>query len=329
MIHVAFCLDDGYAAHCATVMASAMSHSGPGERITFHLLSDSLSEDNKQAIETWTAGHEGMEAKFYHIDRSRFEAFMVEKESTYLNISIYFRLILPELLPDLDKVIYLDCDTLVCDSLRKLCETDISGYALAGVRDRINDYVRVYNRLDYPMQEGYVNSGVLLINLRRWREDNAFNKSVTIARSKSKQLLNHDQDVINALYHGEILFLDFRWNLLEWFLYEERLIFMSKHFYPEIERAIANPGVIHYCVPGKPWNKECINPFAPLYAEARALTPWPKYTITRRSRPTAKQKIIKVLRRVCALAGLCHYEANHCLVRKNIYKVEDANNVLW
>ena len=326
-IQIAFCLDDGYAAHCATVMASVMENN-KGERVTFHLLSDSLGEENKQTIEAWTARHEGMTARFYHIDSRRFEAFSVGK-STYLNISTYFRLILPELLPDLDKVIYLDCDTLVCGSLRELWNIDISRYALAGVRDRINDYVRVYNRLDYPMTDGYVNAGVLLINLHRWREDNVLERAVDIAHTMVGRLHNHDQDIINKLYHGEILFLSFRWNVLEWFLYEERFIHISRRYYAEIERAIASPTILHYCTPAKPWNTECVNPFANLYAKYRAMTPWPTFKVTRRSHPTVKQRFLTALKRMLALTGLYTFDARRTPLRANIYKVEDGYNVLW
>ena len=327
MIHIAFCLDDGYAAHCASVMASVMENN-KDERVTFHLLSDSLSEENKHAIETWTAGHEGMTARFYNIDRRSFEVFHVGK-SNYLNISTYFRLILPELLLDLDKVIYLDCDTLVCGSLRELWDIDISRYALAGVPDRINDYVRVYNRLDYPMSDGYINAGVLLINLNRWREDNVFEQAADIARVMTGRLHNHDQDIINKLYHGEILFLSFRWNVLEWFLYEERFIYMSRQYYPEIERAIASPAILHYCTPAKPWNIECINPFGNLYSKYRAMTPWPTFNVTRRSRPTTKQRLLTALKRMFALTGLYSFDTHRTPLRADIYKVEDEHNVLW
>lgn len=326
-IHVAFCLDDRYAPHCAAVMASVIANN-KGERITFHLLSDSLSERNRHIIKAWTAEHEGMSVQFHAIDRQRFEPFSVGK-STYLNISTYFRLILPELLSDLERVIYLDCDTLVVDTLRPLWNTNLEGYALAGVRDRINDYVRVYNRLGYSMTDGYVNAGVLLINLQRWREDNVFQKAVTIAQTMQGRLHNHDQDIINLLYHGSVLFLDFRWNVLEWFLMEERFLWISKQYYPEIERAIKQPAVLHYCTPAKPWNAECANPFKHLYSQYRAMTPWPTYELIRRSKPTIRQRILNVAKCLCSMIGLYRYEPRRSRVRADIYKVEDASNILW
>lgn len=325
-MEIAFCLDNNYVPHCATAIASVIANNRD-ERITFHVLSDGITKENKTKLCNWIDGYKDKTIVFHEIDKKRFDVFPVG--DAYINISTYFRLAMPELIPELDKVLYFDCDIIVNGSLSELWDTDISDYAFAGVRDRINDYVRVYNRLDFPLQYGYANAGVILINLKRWRNDNVFEKAAEIARQIPQKLKNHDQDILNKLYHGNILFVDFKYNLLEHFLLREDRLFISKDYYPAIECAIAEPVVIHYCMPQKPWHSDCTNPFQQLYNKYRALTPWPEFTPTPRYKRTLQQKLLIAAKRMFSFAGLYNYNPIPSAVRENIFKIEDENNVVF
>lgn len=325
-MHIAFCLDNNYIPHCATVIASIMDNN-QSEKITFHLLSDSISENNKRMLTDWVSSYNSNNIQFYTINKEDFAVFPIE--DAYINISTYFRLIMPYLLKGIDKVIYLDCDVIVNDSLKDLWNVDISNYALAGVRDRINDYIRVYNRLNYPMSYGYVNAGVLVINLEQWREDNIFEKATTIAHKIPKQLKNHDQDIINLVYHDSMLFLDFKFNLLEHFLYTEDNLYFNKKYYSSIEQACANPVIIHFCMPCKPWHKECINPFKHLYEKYKKMTPWPKLTIMKHDNYSFKKSFIIMIKRTMSILKLYHYVTRESPVRKNLLKIEDENHVIY
>lgn len=196
MIHIALCFNETYTQYATTVVASVIANNIT-ENIRFHLLVDNIAPYNEKEISKWIEGRAQKKVTFYHIDKNEFDIFPLGE--AYINISTYFRLVMPKLLDGIDKVLYLDCDVIVNSSLKELWDTDIENYALAGVRDRINDYVRVYNRLGYPMQDGYVNAGVLLINLKRWREDDIYVKAAEIASRMPKRLLNHDQDIINLV----------------------------------------------------------------------------------------------------------------------------------
>ena len=231
-----------------------------------------------------------------------------------------------ECLNQIDKDLYLDCDVIVNGSLCELWNTDISDYAVAGVRDRINYYIRLYNRLGYPMSEGYINSGMMLINLKKWREDDFFKKAQQLACEKGASVLkNHDQDIINAIYHGQILMLPFRYNLLEYYLYVEEWLYLDRKYYPEIVEACKNPAIIHFCMPQKPWHYECINPFKELYYKYRKMTPWPEVGLTHKvQRLSRKQKIKGLLGKL----GLYHVESKPTL-RRDVNVIEEKDNVLF
>ena len=136
---------------------------------------------------------------------------------------------------------------------------------------------------------------------------------------------NHDQDIINAIYHGQILMLPFRYNLLEYYLYVEEWLYLDRKYYPEIIDACQNPAIIHFCMPQKPWHYECINPFKELYYKYRKMTPWPEVELTHKvQKLSCKQKVKMLLGRL----GLYHIESKPTL-RRDVNIIEEPNNVLF
>lgn len=321
-MHIVFCLDNYYIPYCATTIASIIDNN-QAERITFHLFVDEITDANRVMMQEWFVKQDGKDILFYDLSEDDFKDFPVG--DAYINLTTYFRLVIQDKLPDIDKVIYLDCDTIVNGSLKELWNTEMGDYAVAGVRDRVNDSIRLYNRLRYPMHDGYVNAGVLLINLIKWREFHVFDRAKEIAKAMPEALKNHDQDIINILFHDNKLMLPFRYNLLEYYLYVEEWLYLDRKYYPEIIDACQNPVIIHFCMPQKPWHYECINPFKDLYYKYRKMTPWPEVELTHKiQRLSRKQKVKMLLGRL----GLYHIESKPTL-RHDVNIIEEPNNVLF
>lgn len=321
-MHIVFCLDNNYVPYCATTIASVIANNQE-EEITFHLFVDGITDVNRKKLQEWVCGIERKCIKFYELSEDDFKDFPVG--DAYINLTTYFRLVIQDKLPAIDKVIYLDCDTIVNGSLKELWNTEMGNCAVAGVRDRVNDSIRLYNRLRYPMHNGYVNAGVLLINLKKWREFHVFDKAKEIAKAMPKTLKNHDQDIINILFHDNKLMLPFRYNLLEYYLYVEEWLYLDYKYYPEIIEACKNPTIIHFCMPQKPWHYECINPFKELYYKYRKMTPWPEVVLTHKTQKLSrKQKVKMMLGRL----GLYHIESKPTL-RHDVNIIEEQNNVLF
>ena len=321
-MHIVFCLDNNYIPYCATTMASVICNNQEQE-ITFHLFVDGITDANWNTMQKWISGFEGKGILFYNLSEADFKDFPVG--NAYINLTTYFRLVIQDKLPNIDKVLYLDCDTIVNGSLAELWITDMEDYAVAGVRDRVNDSIRLYNRLRYPMSDGYVNAGVLLINLKKWRECHVFDRAKELAKTMPEALKNHDQDIINAIYHGQILMLPFRYNLLEYYLYVEEWLYLDRKYYPEIIEACKNPTIIHFCMPQKPWHYECINPFKELYYKYRKMTPWPEVVLTHKTQKLSRKEKVK---RLLGRLGLYHIECKPTL-RKDINVIEEKDNVLF
>lgn len=321
-MHIVFCLDNNYIPYCATTIASIID-TNQTEKITFHLFVDGIMDANRVMMQEWLGKQEGKDILFYELSEDDFKDFPVGE--AYINLTTYFRLVIQDKLPDIDKVIYLDCDTIVNGSLKELWNTEMGDYAVAGVRDRVNDCIRLYNRLRYPMHDGYVNAGVLLINLKKWRKFHVFDRAKEIAKAMPEALKNHDQDIINILFHDNILMLPFRYNLLEYYLYVEEWLYLDRKYYPEIIDACNNPAIIHFCMPQKPWHYECINPFKNLYYKYRKMTPWSEVELTHKIQKLSRKQKVKML--LCKL-GLYHIESKP-LLRHDVNIIEEQNNVLF
>ena len=118
--------------------------------------------------------------------------------------SAYFRIHLPEILKDYDKCLYIDADTLCFNSLEELYNTEVE--YIGGCEEIDNRWIRMQkSQLNIPK---YINSGVLLMNLKNLRDDNFTEKCITSIKDIKCSPWFHDQTVINAVYNDKITILD-------------------------------------------------------------------------------------------------------------------------
>ncbi len=205
--------------------------------------------------------------------------------STFLTRASLFRLLLPRLLPDLDRVIYLDSDIVVRDSLRPLWETDLGGDLLAAVRDAGSPFPAGplgtdWRGLGLDPGAPYFNTGMLLIPLAEWRREDVSERTLALLRRQRPRW--GDQDGLNSVVGRRWVELPRRWNLqspdalgggLAWALWRE-----------DVELALRDPAVVHYTDRDKPWLAECQHPLAEHWYGALEATGWSGWR-PRRRRP--------------------------------------------
>jgi lipopolysaccharide biosynthesis glycosyltransferase len=169
---------------------------------------------------------------------------------------IYYRMMLPNLLPDPEKIIYADVDTLFLDSLADIEDINMTGCYVAGVKDIINaqshwKYLPADNK--HSLVGGYINSGFLILNLKLIRENGLYERWLDL--SIAKKYNYPDQDILNITCKGKILHLPPRYNFIVW-SESEYNEFISAGVYSREEYALAKyaPVMLHYC-PAKPWKK--------------------------------------------------------------------------
>lgn len=216
-IPVVWGLDEKYILQAFVVMHSVLKHSN--EEFVFVLITaDDIAERAKEMEILLAKEYQNFEIEIIHIDANAFDG--VNIFSPHLSKAAYFRLLIPEVLKEYDKCIYLDCDVIVNGDLKELYDISIKDYYIAGVKDChvIHDNVREQRHqemLGLPSRETYINSGVMLMNLNKLRRDGMKEKFLLQA---PKDNWNEDQDVLNVCCYGAIKVLPLKYNLFQFYL---------------------------------------------------------------------------------------------------------------
>lgn len=260
------------------VMLTSLFENNKGECVNIHLLHGGITDEHIGQLKSLVAGY-GQQICFYKMDELTFKDFPIGKsyQNSHVGASMatYYRLILTQVLSDdIEKVIYIDGDILVADSLRGLWNTDISDKALAAVPDSFTNDITHYNRLRYSQKDGYFNAGLLLINLIYWREQNLVDKFLDYVKYNPERLACHDQDVLNYFLKDAKMDLPFKYNMLNEYWFDVRYNMVSWEYEEQIREGQRHPVIVHFtCIP-KPWYKNCKHPYKREFDKYRAMTVW-------------------------------------------------------
>jgi lipopolysaccharide biosynthesis glycosyltransferase len=194
--------------------------------------------------------------------------------SRHITRAAYLKVFIPELLPrEIEKVIYLDCDVIVEEDLSDLWNIDISGYHLGAVLD-----TTLTDRLSVLVGEAgmpYFNSGVMLLNLRKWREDDTVRVILKFINENHEKLLYHDQDALNAILYKKWLHIDAKWNVQTPMFFRQVKNESTNDI--SLRYALEKPHIIHYSGRGKPWRYITTHPLRTNYYRYLKLTPWREF----------------------------------------------------
>lgn len=268
-IYIAFSVDHTYVPYMKVSMGSILRNN-INERIVFEILDVGLNEEDILSIRSFVGDYKKVELYIYNL--KNIVALIGVKVPTFLDSwGAYGRLFLPDVLEDCDKVLYLDCDTLVVGGIRSLWNIDITEYYVAGVKDTTSEIYR--RKIGLVHDDIYINSGVLLINLRAWRLA-GIGKSVIMYISDNKDSATlPDQDGINIACKGKIQVLPSVYNVMSpvFLMPYENIIgyFQVQDYYSkeQIKNARKKPIIIHFTgyPDRRPWEKECKHPLTRLY----------------------------------------------------------------
>lgn len=264
-------IDDSYTKYCVVMMTSLFENN-KGEDLNIHIIASDLLPANLSILSDVVEKKYSHKLYCYLVGDSLLSGFPIEDKS-HISISTYYRLFLSSILPkDLPKVIYLDCDLLVRGSIRELWEQNVEGYAIGCVEDMWSGKADNYSRLHYDSLFSYFNAGVLLANLDYWRKSNFEEKALDYIRKYPERLLFNDQDVLNAIFHNQKVFISFRWNMQDGFFRQKRRL--RKDVWSELDKELKCPVIIHYTGSKKPWNYKSIHPYKSEYFNYLDMTRW-------------------------------------------------------
>jgi lipopolysaccharide biosynthesis glycosyltransferase len=246
---IASAADERFVPHFATMLHSAWTHH---REVEFYLLDCGIEPATLATLAEY-ADRLGIGLTTIKVDIAPLRDLPTTK---FWSVAIYARLLIPNLLPPIDRVLYLDADCVVVGDLTALWRMDMGSAAVAGVRDLTAAYLEKNPDIDV---ERYVNSGVLLMNLPVWRRDYLTEALLTYIREHTPSFV--DQSAINAVLADVILILAEDYNLM---LGQTRRRLMQW----------TPPRIIHFTGTLKPWlHRE--TPFAAIYMHHRNQTPFP------------------------------------------------------
>lgn len=264
-------------------MLVSMLENSPSEHFHIHIIADDVSPDSLEMLSKTVRSY-GSEITIYTEVKHLLKGCLPPEGYTHITLTAYYRCFLDTILPEsIDKVLYLDSDMVLCEDIKKLWEMNISGFSLGAVEDTYRDDSR-YERLSIPQESLYFNSGVLLINLDYWRKANNWPNCLKLIIEGHCIHKNHDQDVLNRLYHDSKTLLPFRWNMQDGVFRKKQKV--RPEIRTELELDVQNPAVIHYTGSRKPWHYFSFHPGKQLYFKYLDKTPWKG----ERPKPTMEQR---------------------------------------
>jgi lipopolysaccharide biosynthesis glycosyltransferase len=273
VVHIAIATDAAYLPWAATAVLSCLETNDP-HAATFHLLlgADVTELDRDRLREVTTS--RGASLEIHAIDERVLEQLPSKGADRGGRIS-WARIALPDLLPDLGRIIYLDADVFVRRPMAELWSADLGDAPIGAVANVVQPEMRPHVRsLGITDPAGYFNAGMLVIDLVRWREDNT---SAALAQYAVEHFSNpwFDQDALNVVFGGRWCSLHPRWNAMNslwgWPQWADDVFGVAT-----AEEARADPAIVHFEGPllAKPWHYLNDHPMRDEYRAAVRQTFW-------------------------------------------------------
>ena len=254
-IPIFFSVNDAYAPYLAVALTSLKENASKDYTYLIHILNDDITDENKARLSRFQS--DGFRLEFISLREKLRQLDPDGRLSShgfgaFSSLTIYFRLFIPSLFPQYDKGIYLDSDIIVPGDISLLYRERMGSKLIGAVADysiqHITPFMRYIDRYDGVDHRNYINSGVLLLNMKRLREVDIEGKFLYLMQNYGLRTVAPDQDYLNVLCWDNIHYLDPNWDAMP----SERI----SHF--------DNPQIIHFNLASKPWLNENV-PYSDLF----------------------------------------------------------------
>ena len=276
-MNIVYTLNDKFVPQVAAGICSVCENNNDFAEINFYLISDGISEENKIKLINFAKKYN---RKVIIKELGNIKNYIdFDFDTTGWNQIVLARLLIDKLLPEyVDKVLYLDGDTIVRQNLKELWNTNMNDYVLAA---SIEPTMNKKRKMALGLQgRPYYNAGVLLINLKKWRSEMAGKKILDYYELNSGKLFANDQDAINGSLKDEILTISPTYNFYNIF-YTYSYRFLKKIMRPAeyieediFHNAVENPRIIHYLGEERPWRIGNRHKYKSDYINYLNKTPW-------------------------------------------------------
>lgn len=276
-MNIFYTADDNFTAQLGSGICSVCENNRAVDEIHFYIGALHITSNHQQALAD-LAKRYGRTVTIVPLDDLR-TSLGFDFDTLGWSEVVLARLLVDRLLPSsVDRILYLDGDTIVRSDLTDLWNTDLKGCVLgASIEPTVN---RARKEALGLTGQHYFNSGVLLIDLKRWREEQTGAQILDYYRQKGGALFAPDQDAINGALAGHIYALSPKYNFYNIFWYYPyrtlcKLEAPAKYFPKSVlDDARKDPAIIHYLGEDRPWRRGNTHRYTADYQHYLSLTPW-------------------------------------------------------
>ena len=278
-MHIVYSSDDNYAQHLGASIYSLLAHNSDAE-IAIYVIDNGISSESKEKLQKTVACFPLSQIRW--IDFSKWSEKLTLNMQWPISLSSYGRLFIGSMLPEnISRCLYLVCDMIICGSIDELWNWNMQECTVAAVQDTVSRETK--ESIGASFSEKYFNAGLLLIDLNKWRSNNAEQACLDFIAQHHGSVTHHDQGVLNGLFHQDVSILPLKYNVMtiHYIMDRDRML---KYFHEEspfysegeIAQAKAHPTILHYTpsFTSRPWVKTCRHPLKKLYWDSVAKTPW-------------------------------------------------------
>lgn len=251
-IPIAMALDENYIYPTIVAISSVMESSTYDSKYDFYIMHPSnFSDEAKNTLKSMEKTYAN--CKITLIDmKDKFKSAYTDSRIT---TPAYYRLMLSDVLPNLDKIIWMDGDALTFHDLTEMFNVDMEGYCYKGFLDFPWNNEHLENSFGIE-DDHYICDGIMVVNLKELRKENAVKKFEEFIAKNNDKLEQHDQTVINAVFTDKIGVLPAKFGIWDWFEnreidWPETLTSPEKYTQKEMDEAKADPTLLHCTF--KPW----------------------------------------------------------------------------
>jgi lipopolysaccharide biosynthesis glycosyltransferase len=272
-LQIACAAEGRYLAHSAAMLHSVLAGGSARGAVVHYLHDPALPERRRRDLAGMVEGL-GASIDFLPIPDQRLAGLPTRG---FTRKATWYRIFLPELLPDVDRILYLDSDLIALADLRPLWETDVDDLYLAAATNVLEPHYADRLREAGFDPRSYFNAGVMLLNLDLMRRDGCSAALRAYGVEHEGDLVLRDQDALNAVLGGRRLALHPRWNCMNaYFVFPWSVDAFGAE---RLAEALADPAIRHFEGPGsnKPWHYLGDREGRRAYDAHRRQTPWPRY----------------------------------------------------
>lgn len=282
-LNLLYQFNEKYVPYAGVSIYSALWNNKHMENISIYILGENISDNSRNKLKQ-------MVSEFYREIIFINTNFLIEKMKS-MNMPTYrgsyaanMRLFVDEVLDEaVDKILYLDADTIVNKRLDELLKIDLDGKAIGMVLESLGASHK--KQIGLSAEEDYYNSGVILFDMGQWRKQGYSQKIAEHVKYKRNNYPAPDQDLLNVVCRGDIKRLDAKYNFQPFHAVFNDTLFSKvmrpKVYYSKEQLAESRKDIcIYHCfrfIGEFPWHRNNVHPYKPVFESYLQMSPWKKY----------------------------------------------------